>query len=328
MKRVFLFSCFPVFLFIFTFLLFRSSTLILADCPSEDYDCQIAEIQKEIDALKPAHEANKQELANLKKQLADLQSRLAGIGVQLEKLEASIFEREVNLGYQQEILAARVRSLYKKSQQYSPFLLFLASGNATELLRELSYRESVTNQDKLVITQISQELLELNEDKTTLERSQASLTTLQAQVNQQAEFLSGEVAKVESYLAELTSRQQQLLAQKFASMPVPLLAYTSLRGCSSDIGKDSGFSPRFGFFSYGVPNKTGLNQYGAKGRAEAGQSFEQILQAYYDNFQIVDYGTGFNITVNGTNEYGQTFNNETMNIEEYLKRIRLNGLVL
>ena len=103
-------------------------------------------------------------------------------------------------------------------------------------------------------------------------------------------------------------------------MPVPLLAYTSLGGCSSDIGKSPGFSPRFGFFSLGVPNKTGMNQYGAKGRAEAGQSYEQILQAYY-NFDLADMGTGFNIIVNGKNEYGQEFNNESMNIEEYLKHL-------
>jgi peptidoglycan hydrolase CwlO-like protein len=207
MKKAFRFLGFSIFLLVFALLLFYSSTLILAECPSGDYDCQIAEIQKEIDALRPAHEYNKQELANLKKQLASLKSRLAGIASQLKELEDSIFEREVNLAYQQEILAARVRSLYKKSQQYSPFLLFLASSNAAELIRELSYRESVANQDRVVITQISQELLKLKEDKATLERSQASLTSLQAQVNQRAEFLTEEVAKVESYLAELTSRK-------------------------------------------------------------------------------------------------------------------------
>jgi SpoIID/LytB domain protein len=71
----------------------------------------------------------------------------------------------------------------------------------------------------------------------------------------------------------------------------------------------------------GVPNKTGLNQYGAKGRAEAGKNYQDILGAYYNNVQIVDYGTGYNIKVNGTNSYKQTFNNETYNIEEYLKHL-------
>ncbi len=293
---------------VFFFFLIISVFPVLAECPSGDYDCQIAEIQKEIDALKPAHEANKQELANLKKQLADLQSRLAGISVQLEKLEASIFEREVNLGYQQEILAARVRSLYKKSQQYSPFLLFLASGNAAELLRELSYRESVTNQDKLVITQISQELLELNEDKATLERSQASLTSLQAQVNEQAEFLSGEVAKVESYLAELTSRQQQLLAQKLASLNLPTTLGAGPLYCTDDRNLDPGFSPAFAFYTFGIPHRVGMNQYGAYGRAQAGQSYQEILQAYYEGISL-EKKENINIKVQG---YGE------MPLEEYL----------
>jgi SpoIID/LytB domain protein len=290
------------------FLLLISSLPVLAECPSGDYDCQIAEIQKEIDALKPAHEANKQELANLRGQLASLKSRLAAISGQLEKLEASIFKREVNLGFQEEILAARVRSLYKKSQQYSPFLLFLASGNAAELIRELSYRESVTNQDKLVITQISQELLELREDKATLKRSQESLTSLQSQVNQRAEFLSGEVAKVESYLAELTSRQQQLIAQKLASLNLPTTLGAGPLYCTDDRNLDPGFSPAFAFYTFGIPHRVGMNQYGAYGRAQAGQSYQQILQAYYEGISI-EKRDNINIKVQG---YGE------MPLEQYL----------
>jgi SpoIID/LytB domain protein len=308
MKKVFSFLCFAVCLFTFTLFLAHSSTFILAECPSGDYDCQIAEIQKEIDALKPAHEYNKQELANLNKQLASLKIRLAGIAVQLKKLEDSIFEREVNLAYQQEILAARVRSLYKKSQQYSPFLLFLASSNASELIRELSYRESVANQDRLVITQISQELLKLNEDKTVLERNQASLTSLQAQVNKQAEFLSGEVAKVESYLAELTSRQQQLIAQKLASLNLPATLGAGNLVCVDDRNLDPGFSPAFAFFTYGIPHRVGMNQYGAYGRAQAGQAYQDILRAYYEGISL-EKRPNINLRVQG---YGE------MPLEQYL----------
>jgi peptidoglycan hydrolase-like amidase len=43
---------------------------------------------------------------------------------------------------------------------------------------------------------------------------------------------------------------------------------------SSDIGKDPGFGNKFGFFTYGVPNRVGLNQYGAWGRAKAGQDVQ------------------------------------------------------
>jgi len=298
-----------VILLIFTLPLFYFFTLTArAECPTTDYDCRIAEIQREIDALSPAHEYNKQELANLKKQLTDIETRLAGIAAQLKVLEGDIFEREVDLAYQEEILAARVRSFYIRSQQYSPLLLFLASSNAAQLTRELSYRESVANQDKLIISQISQELLQLKEDKTTLERSRASLSSLQAQVDERAEFLSGEVAKIESYLAELTSRQQQLLAEKLASLNLPPTLGAGPLYCTDDRNIDPGFRPAFAFYTYGIPHRVGMNQYGAYGRANAGQSYQDILQAYYEGITI-EKRANINIRVQG---YGE------MPLEQYL----------
>ena len=35
------------------------------ECPASDYDCQIAQLQKEINALSPAQEKNKQDLAEI-----------------------------------------------------------------------------------------------------------------------------------------------------------------------------------------------------------------------------------------------------------------------
>lgn len=300
-----------------------------ADCSSPE-DCQqkIKECEEIINAYIPAQTKNKETLAQLEKQLGNLEKLIKVAEGQIKKLEEEIFNRTVELEYQREIFNTRVRSYYIRSQQFSPFLIFLASESAGNLTRELSYRLTVANEDKKVIIKIASELAKLEQDKEKLAQNKAWLAKSKENTAKQAAFLKSEVKKMEEFLGEvkgkiaaLTARQQALLAEKFASVPVPRLAYTSLRGCSSDIGKDPGFSPRFGFFSYGVPNKTGLNQYGAKGRAEAGQTVEEILQAYYKNFQIVDYGTNFNIRVNGINEYGQVFNNEEMNIEEYLKHL-------
>src|SRR6185437_16816902 len=121
-------------------------------------------------------------------------------------------------------------------------------------------------------------------------------------------------ATLTSQIAQLSSRQQDLLAQKLASLNIPQTAYAGLGGgCSSDINpfKSPGFSPAFGFFTYGVPNRVGLNQYGAKGRAESGQGYNDILNAYYANFQITNMPTsGTNVTVDGTNDSGETFSNQ------------------
>lgn len=84
---------------------------------------------------------------------------------------------------------------------------------------------------------------------------------------------------------------------------------------------DPGFSPRFAFFTYGAPHRNGLNQYGAKGRADANKSYTDILNAYYTDFQLSDYDSNTSIIVNGTNEYGQTFSDESMSLEEYAKHL-------
>jgi len=230
-------------------------------------------------------------------------------------------QREEDLGYAQVLFEEKTKNHYRFIRLYDPLMPFLSSSDATDAFREVNFRSRAADGDRKQMESFAADLVKLKKDKEALEKNQSSLASIKSQVSEKESFLSGEVEKVESYLADLSSKQQELLAAKFASAPVPLLAYTSLGGCSSDIGKDPGFSPRYGFFSYGVPNKTGLNQYGAKGRAEAGQVHEQILSAYYKDIQFINYGTGVNITVHGTNEYGQTFNNQVMNIEEYLKHL-------
>lgn len=295
-------------LLISAFLLFSFTLTVRADCPPTDYDCQIAEIQKIIDALKPAHERNKAELAELKTQLADIEKRLDAVAAKLKQLEQSILEREVDLAFQKELLATRVRSYYIKSQSFSPLLLLLSSTSAQELTRELTFRQQAVDQDRLMIVQISSDLRKLEEDKATYERSQSSLSSLQKQVDERASFLAGEVEKVESAIASLTTKQQQLLAQKLASLNLPTTLGAGPLVCVDDRDRDPGFRPAFAFYTYGIPHRVGMNQYGAYGRANAGQSYRDILNAYYEGISI-EKKPNINIRVQG---YGE------MPLEQYL----------
>lgn len=169
----------------------------------------------------------------------------------------------------------------------------------------------------------------MQEKKDSLVTEQAKLNVIKQEVDRQSQFLAGEVSKAKDYqkqlqsqIAQLSARQQQIIAQKLASLNIPQSAYTTQGGCSDDRNVDPGFSPRFAFFTFGVPNRVGLNQWGAYGRAQAGQNAETILGAYYTNYDLKkDYNTGINITVNGTNEYGQSFSNQSWDIETYVKHV-------
>jgi SpoIID/LytB domain protein len=301
----------------------ESDCLNRADLSSGEMDeCLNTILPRMLAAYAPAQEKNKQDLANLQKQLTDINKRIANIQSQLKKAAADIVSREEDLAYAQEIFEQKAKSQYISLRFYDPLLPFLTSSNATEAFREIALRQRAADEDRKIMEGYANDLAKLKSDKEALEKNQASLASLQKQVAEKEKYLSGEVAKVDAYLAVISAKQQAFLAAKLESLGLSRSAYNMKGGCSSDIDpyKSPGFSPSFAFFSYGVPNRVGLNQFGAKGRAEAGQDYEQILNVYYNADITRNYNTGISIHVVGSNEFGQSFN-ESWNIEEYVKHI-------
>lgn len=317
-------------LFVFISSLFFSSfspDFVLAVCEvrdystPEDYQRAIEECQQEISSRMGAHTQNKEDLAKLQKSLENTKKLISSAEVQINNLEKEIFDREVKLEYQKEILAARVRSHYKRSRRYSPFLLFLASTNAADLLRELSYRQTAANEDKQIIVDISQDLRALIEDKEKTEKNKDWLTKARNSLNQQVQTLGAEVEKVEEYftevsgkIAQLSAKQQAILSEKQGTFQTTVGEVPLADDPASRPDYNPGFSPAFAAFSFGAPHFKGMSQYGAFGRAKSGQSAEEILRAYYGGGIEVkkDYSTGIMINVDG---YG------AVDIETYTHRI-------
>ncbi|OGY07580.1 MAG: hypothetical protein A3D24_00630 [Candidatus Blackburnbacteria bacterium RIFCSPHIGHO2_02_FULL_39_13] len=266
----------------------------VSSIPFAKLDGCIAEIGREVDALKPAHQRNQQELTDLKTKIVSLKAQIKSLNAQTEKLAKDIDKRENDLGVQETLLEQRVRSFYIRSRQYSPFLVFLSSNSATELARELTLREQATIEDKKTIESLSNQLVDLKNDKQTLENSHAGLQRVQAQLDSRAGFLAKEVAKVESYISTLSAKQQQLSAQKAGGFQTSVGdTPPTLEPCSGPPDSGNYCSPGFtGFaaFSFGAPHRKGMSQFGAKGRADAGQSTEDILRAYYGNIKIETRG--------------------------------------
>lgn len=316
--------------FSFTLLLFYSFTLIKSapDClnPSsitsnDDRDYCVAEIDRLKNLYLPAQTTNKKNLATLQLQLNDLNKRIAAMTTQLSIFEKNIREREESMAYTQKIFEEKTVNNYRFIRTYDPIIPFLAE-NASTAFRELVFQQKVIENDRLSIESYAKDLDNLRKDKETLEKNKADIAAVQKQVAERTNFLAGEVAKVDVYLATLTAKQQAFLAAKLESLGLSRSAYNMKGGCSSDINpfKNPGFSPAIAFFSFGVPNRVGLNQFGAKGRAEAGQNAQAILSAYYNADYTAGYNTGINIHVSGKNEFGQSFN-DTWNIEDYVKHL-------
>jgi peptidoglycan hydrolase-like amidase len=306
-----------IFLIIFGFSIFGFNLVKAQDCGS-DLQCQIDVIKREIDALSPAQQKNKEDLAALNKQVSDLNAKITKLTTQLKTLEGSIAGREEDLAYTKEIFDAKAKDHYAFLRLYDPITPFLFSDTASQAFQEISLRQRAADEDRKIMDKYSQDLASLQNDKSSLEKNKTSLSSLQSQVSEKQKFLAGEVAKVDSYLSSLSSKQQALEAEKAGGFSTSVGDVpASAEPCAGKPGSsnycDPGFRPAFAAFSYGAPHRKGMSQYGAYGRAKSGQSAEDILHAYYGGIEIKkDYSTDININVSG---YG------SVNIETYVKRI-------
>ncbi len=295
------------FVAVFSFLLLSKSPIynILAQDCGSDLQCQIDQIQREIDALSPAQENNKKELEGLNTQLADLQKRISGLSSQLNNLAKEIESRQEDLAFTKEIFNEKTGNHYKFLRVYDPLMPFLAADSASNAFREILFRQKAADEDRVAIENYAKDIEDLEKDKKSLEANKVTLSALQAKVDSRAKFLGSEVSKVESYISELSSKQQELAALKAGGFSTSVGETPSTyEPCTGPPGSSNfcspGFSPAFAAFSFGAPHRTGMSQYGAYGRSKAGQSAETILSAYYQGSELnKSYNATANITVQG-----------------------------
>ncbi len=320
--------------FSFLILFLRSTSVFAvtaADCLNKDVNnlsqgdqdwCLQVGFSQLIAPIQSANEKNKQNLYALQNQLNSISQKISLYATQLKKTQSDINQREEDMAYTREIFDQKVRDQYTFLRLYDPIAPFLFADSASQAFQEISLRQRAADADRASIGQYVQDLAKLNSDQDSLQKSENSLSAIQKTVSEKATFLAGEIAKADAYLATLSSKQQSFIAAKLASLGLSRSAYNLAGGCSSDINpfKSPGFSPAIGFFTFGVPNRVGMDQYGAWGRAKAGQSYDQILRAYYNFDSYQDY-SGITIRVNDGNgiNAGSVF--WTGSLEDYVKRI-------
>lgn len=302
------------------------------DCHG-DQDC--LNLQTQIDSLSKARAQSEaatkplqSQLSAMKVQLAQIQAQLTSLANSITQREQDIKIREDKIATEQVVLDSRVKSYYIRSFLTSPLLFLFSSGQNSDIFKQLAYSTALAAQDQNVIKSVTGEIVSLLSEKDKLETDKQNMAAFQVQVNANAKYLNGVITQAVAYqkdlssqIANLSAKQEAVIAAKLASLNIPSSAYAGslVGGCIDDRGVDPGFSPAFALFTYGVPNRVGLNQYGAKGRAEAGQSWQTILGAYYQNYSLTNAGNP-NIHVVGTNNYGQNID-QTLSLEDYLKHI-------
>lgn len=298
------------FLFLSAFIFNLSPSLVHAD--------EVEELQKQIDELSKLRQMSESATKNLEVELKNVRSKIASTLAQLNaadkethNLEMSIKQREDDLSEHYSLLKARVRSYYKFTRQFSPLATLLSIPTASQITRQISYHSAVAGQDKEVIVDTTQDILGLESDKKTLEQRKAQLKTLRADFEKNAKFFEGEIQGAKDYQADLTDKIAKLSAQQQVIIAARSGSQITSVG-SVPIGSDfngsiAGFTQNapggsFAVFSFGGhTHRKGMSQYGAKARAEEGQSYTEILKSYYGK-EPVDKDTGGSISVTGVGD--------------------------
>ena len=279
---------------------------------------EIEDLQKQIDELSKSRELSVKatkplegQLDSLKRQLAQIQGRLDVISANIKKKQTELKLREEKLVELTAIFNERVAEDYKSGYSYNPIGFILGQSKLSDKL----YHLKTVNENREIIKNVSSEILNVLTEKEKLEKDKARFATLQADVDKNAKFLGGEITKAKAFqeelsskIAQLSARQQQIIAARQASLNLPTSLGAGPLFCTDDRNLNPGFSPAFAFFTYGIPHRVGMNQYGAYGRAQAGQNHEDILRAYFQEFSF-ENKPNINISVSG---YG------SMPIETYL----------
>lgn len=307
--RHFLLTFFAIFLIAGFFLVPRSSSDELESISQELAQLTDA-LNKSVSATKPLES----QLRAMQGQIADIKNRLGLLEITVAEKKKNIDKGYKDLAYQEIILNKAVRNFYIQSHYDSPILVFLSARNASEVTQLLAYHKAAADQDKLIITNIVLSIQDLETQKKNLESEVSQLAVLQDTLDEQSAKLDKIVGEAKAYqttlsskIAQLSSKQKDLLAQKLGSLNLPSSLGAGPLYCTDDRKLDPGFSPGFAFFTFGIPHRVGMNQYGAHGRGQAGQSHEDILKAYFDNISFENKSA--RIKVQG---YGE------MDLEEYM----------
>lgn len=190
---------------------------------------------------------------------------------------------------------------YSKKSTLSDFELFLTSPDTQittdgELANLTGFQYSIfvyafnkaTNEETIkIITALNSDIGSYEEDKkqaedikSSLETAENNLVALKADLDAkkaQAEKEAAELAaKEDEYKEELSELQDKIIALKYGE--------GNISGYEAPEYKlpNPPFTPAFAAMSYGAyTHYNGLSQYGARGRAEDGEDYEEILEFYY-----------------------------------------------
>ena len=277
---------------------------------------EIESLQKEIEDLEKLKKTSEDATRPLEKEVSTLESRIKNAQASIVKarndataLAKDIEKREGELAVYYTLFSERVQAQYKQLRIVTPLLLVFSSKDASDLEKGLMYHTNVREKNQNLIDTVGKDISQLETEKKALEERQVVLANLQKQLDAQADFFKDEITKAKLYqkelsgkIAALSAKQQSILSARSGSTVTSVGEVPLADDPNASISyKAQAPSNTFAVFSFGgYTHRNGMSQWGAKGRADAGQSAEEILKAYYPDATLKkDYNAMANIPVKG-----------------------------
>ncbi len=313
MKKVVQF--FAIGLFIYSFM------SVLAYSPVHAQECDASNIssmnlealsrigskcQEALASMEKAVKPHVDELRKMDAAIAAFQARIKTIEADVAKKSAAIAQGEKELAGFMGLASVRIRQFYIRSYTTHPLALFLSSANIGSVLRTMGYQQAAINEDKKIITQTAISVTDLEEKKAVLVEEKATLAGLKADTDRRAASVRKLVNEAQAYetklrgvISAITSAQQAILEGRSGTFTTSVGDVPLADDPNASPNYNPGFSPAFAGFSFGAyTHRKGMSQYGAKGRANSGQNYHDILKAYYGR-DVSNQNTDGNINVSG-----------------------------
>lgn len=280
---------------------------------ADEYDevtRQLEQTKKELENLQQANTTNKKTYDSLLTQMENIKAEVSALEDQIEKKELQVKQGERTLLKQKNLLDERIKSYYKNLDKNSSALIQLfAAEDLAGSLRSYIYQKAYLDEDKDSIVSTVSYISRIEQIKKELESEKTRLEPIKSELDTQSAFLATEINKADRYegelaskIAELSAKQQSILSARSGGSITSVGGVPTVGDPAATIAfKSQAPANSFAAFSFGAyTHRNGMSQYGAKARAEAGQSYSDILKKYYPNGTLETRGDlPGDITVDG-----------------------------
>lgn len=306
----------------------------------KEKESDLDRIKREIENIKNSTESLDSKLLLIEKELNNVTNYVNSYRTSLSKKEKELKQKEavVNLGKKQ---LSEISYLLYKTSRLGFLDYFFLNDKSSEAFKDIFYKQYMLSKyiqafkdKRQEYAQINSQRIKLDSEKKELEGQLKELDKLKENIVAQKNEYQGLIVSKSSQSSAL-KKQIGLLKEDISDLQVAILVAKSGSASinagdvpASGSGSLSAFqssanSGDFGVFSFGAfTHRNGMSQWAVRARADAGQTYEQILKAYYPG-KVLRTGT----VVIGSKTKNimttiKTTTGETLDFEnEYLMRL-------